>query len=313
MQNLAGTSTSSKEGPLPSNLQGVGLRASHYSYILENLPKVGWFEAITENYLGIESGNGGRPLQILEKIREHYPLVLHGVSLSIGSTDPLNFSYLRKIKTLYERIEPLWVSDHFCWTGVGLENLHDLLPLPYTQDVIHYLVQRISQVQDYLQRSIIFENVSSYLSFQISEMSEWDFISEIARRSGCGILLDINNIFVSSVNHGFSPTDYIQNIPIGIVKQFHLSGHTNLGTHLIDTHDQPICNEVWQLYRSALKRFGSIPTLVEWDDQIPDFLILYSESQKATEIMEEALESLPRKSASEGSLRYSEMVKMDHY
>jgi len=261
---------------------GLGLRVPHYSYILEHRPKVDWFEAITENYLPTAGGTcDNKPLRTLEKIRADYPLVLHGVSLSIGSADPLNFDYLRKAKALYDRVSPAWVSDHLCWTGVEGENLHDLLPLPYTEEAISHVVDRVKQVQDFLGRRILLENVSSYVEFSHSRMPEWEFLSAIARGADCGILLDINNIYVSHRNHGFNPQDFLEGIPVDRVGQFHLAGHSDYGTHVIDTHDHDVREEVWELYRAAVQRFGSVSTLLERDDHIPPFPELYQELQKA--------------------------------
>ncbi len=273
----------------PMGIHGVGLRSVHYDYILKNFPNIGWFEALSENYMGIEGKAGGRPISILERIRDKYPIVLHGVSLSIGSCDDINLDYLASLNSLCNRIEPAWVSDHLCWTGVDGTNLHDLMPLPFTKESVSHLVRKIGQAQDILNRQLVFENVSSYFTFRSSEMNEWEFISEISSQSGCGILLDINNVFVSSVNHGFNPKDYIHGVPKSAVKQFHLAGHTNMGTHLIDTHDHPICPEVWNLYELASEYYGYVPTLVEWDDKIPDFEILYAEAKLAAEIQEKVL------------------------
>jgi uncharacterized protein (UPF0276 family) len=268
---------------------GAGLRAPHYTHILETLPEISWFEAISENYMGISGGSGGRPISILEKIRAHYPIVLHGVSLSLGSTDPLSTDYLKGLKSLCARIEPEWVSDHLCWTGVDGTNLHDLLPLPYTEETVRHVVSRVERVQDFLGRRILLENVSSYLTFEHSEMPEWDFLREIAERADCGILLDINNIYVSSVNHRFDPYLYLDGIPGSRIGQFHLAGHQNMGDHLIDTHDHPVCDEVWKLYGEAVRRFGAISTLLEWDDQIPEFSVLEAELAKADQIQKESM------------------------
>lgn len=266
---------------------GVGLRPKHYQEILDTLPRnIGWFEAISENYMGLGELQGGRPIFILEKIRSHYPVVLHGVSLSIGSTDPLDRNYLSKLRDLYDRIEPSWVSDHLCWTGVGGENLHDLLPLPYTKKTLEWIVPRIHSVQDFLKRPMLFENVSSYLSFGFSEMEEWDFVEEVAKQTGCGILLDINNIYVSAINHQFDPNSYLEAIPKEIVGQFHLAGHTTYDTHLIDTHDHPVCHEVWKLFDQTIKKFGPISTLIEWDDKIPTLSELCEEAVRAKKIIE---------------------------
>lgn len=275
------------------NLQGVGigLRPSHYSYVLQNVPQVPWFEVISENFMGIKSGKGGRPIAVLEKIRSLWPIALHGVSLSIGSTDPLNWHYLHSLKELIKKIDPVIVSDHFCWTGVGGENLHDLLPLPFTQEAVDHLVLRNHQVQEFLGRRILLENASSYMTYEHSEMQEWEFITEVSKRSGCGILLDVNNVFVNSVNHGFDAEEYLKNIPAASVGQMHLAGHQDMGSYLLDTHDRQICNKVWELYIKATELFGPVPTLIEWDSEIPEFPVLESEAIKARIVQENCLEA----------------------
>lgn len=261
---------------------GLGLRATHYPTILESHPKVDWFEAITEDYLV----PGGRPLYYLNRIREHYPLVMHGVSLSIGSGDAINFEYLKKVKALAASIQPAWISDHLCWTGVLGLNMHDLLPLPYTEESLNHVVSKIKKVQDFLGRQILLENVSSYIEYQASMMKEWDFLAAIAEQADCFILLDINNIYVSSVNHQFDPLDYLNAIPPHRVRQFHLAGHKNRGTHIIDTHDEPIIDAVWLLYAAALRRFGKVSTMIERDDNIPPLPELLTELQQARQIAE---------------------------
>jgi hypothetical protein len=267
---------------------GLGLRTQHYNYILENSPAVDWFEIITENYL-VE---GGKPLYYLDRIRQEYPIVMHGVSLSIGSCDPLDFDYLTKVKQLIERIEPMWVSDHLCWTGVGGLNMHDLLPLPYTQETLAHVVERIKKVQDYLGRQMLLENVSSYLTYNSSEMTEWEFLTAVAEQADCFILLDINNIYVSSYNHHFNPADYLNAIPIERVKQFHLAGHENCGKHIIDTHDEPIVEAVWSLYADAVRRFGRVSTMIERDDNIPKFPELFTELEQARTIADTILQEV---------------------
>src|SRR5882672_6291468 len=259
---------------------GLGLRVDHYEAILGDNPAVDWFEALTENYLV----PGGKPLDYLMRIRERYPMVMHGVSLSIGSTQPLDRNYLAQVKALAARVEPHWISDHLCWTGIAGRNLHDLLPLPYTEEAIALVVARVGQIQDALGRQILLENVSSYLAFHESELSEWEFLREVAARADCAILLDINNIYVSSVNHGFDALTYLQAIPADRVRQFHLAGHSDLGGHLIDTHDHPIVEPVWNLYRAALVQFGAVPTMIERDDNIPALSELVAELQIAREL-----------------------------
>lgn len=264
---------------------GLGLRSEHYQYVLDHLPKVDWFEAITEDYLV----PGGYPLYYLERIRSHYPIVLHGVSLSIGGSDPLNLDYLKQLKQLAERIEPLWISDHLCWTGVNGLNMHDLLPLPYTEEALNYVADRIKQVQDILGRQLVLENVSSYISYLHSHLTEWDFLAELTERADCKILLDINNIYVSAFNHGFNSPDYLNSIPVNRVQQFHLAGHSHYGKHIIDTHDEPIIEEVWALYADAVRRFGRISTMIERDDNIPEFPELLTELEQAKTIAEKVL------------------------
>ncbi len=259
---------------------GLGLRTAHYEAMLNEPHDVDWLEVITENYLV----PGGKPLYYLERVRERFPLVMHGVSLSIGSTDPLDLNYLAQVRALAARIEPHWISDHLCWTGIEGRNLHDLLPLPYTEEALDSVVARVGQVQEALGRQILLENVSSYLSYQASEMSEWEFLSEVAQRADCAILLDINNIYVSSVNHGFDPLTYLRAIPKLKVRQFHLAGHSDMGGHLIDTHDHPIAPPVWDLYGAAVAHFGAVPTMIERDDNIPALSELVAELDIAREV-----------------------------
>lgn len=269
---------------------GLGLRAPHYSHIAQSHPPLDWFEVISENYMGLSESGGGRPLKTLENFRKDYEIVLHGVSLSIGSTDELNFSYLAKLKELAEHIQPKWISDHLCWTGIEGENTHDLLPLPFTKETIDHLVPRIHRVQDFLGRRILLENVSSYITFKHSEMTEWDFLSEISKIADCGILLDVNNIYVNSVNHKFDPASYLKALPRERIGQIHLAGHSRQGDILVDTHDAPVCDDVWDLFRMAVKLFGPVPTMVEWDDKIPDFPVLKVEAEKAAKIISEEKE-----------------------
>ena len=259
---------------------GLGLRTQHYQEILDSAPAVDWFEALTENYLV----PGGKPLYFLEAIRARYPVVLHGVSLSIGSTDPLNRDYLAQLKALADRIEPAWISDHLCWTGLNGRNLHDLLPLPYTEEVVVHVSDRIRAVQDCLGSRLLIENVSSYLTYIDSCMSEWEFLGAIAERADCLILLDINNIYVSSFNHGFDPRDYLRGIPAERVQQFHIAGHRNHGDYLVDTHDEPVIAPVWRLYAEACRRFGAVSTLIERDDNIPPLAGLLEELDQARRV-----------------------------
>jgi uncharacterized protein (UPF0276 family) len=244
---------------------GLGLRPDHYETILTELPPVDFFEALTENYLV----PGGKALYYLDRIREHYPLVLHGVSLSIGSTQPLDSDYLKALKALSRRIESTWVSDHLCWTGVDGINLHDLMPMPYTQDALEHLVPRIREVQDYLGERILLENVSSYLSYTASEMTEWEFLAELSAQADCLLLLDVNNVYVNSVNHHFDPDEFIRGVPAKRVAQIHLAGHERQETFIIDTHDAPIADPVWALYRRTCERLGPVSAMIERDANIP--------------------------------------------
>ena len=265
---------------------GLGLRTEHYSDFLEKPQPVEWLEVISENFMV----DGGKPLAILDRIRADYPVTMHGVSLSIGSINGLDKDYLDKLKALEQRIEPMWVSDHLCWTGVHGRNLHDLLPLPYTEEALRVIGRNVMHAQEVLQRPLVLENVSSYVEFDTSEMTEWEFLSEVCQATGCYLLLDINNIFVSAFNHGYSATDFIQGVPADRIMQFHLAGHQNNGDYLIDTHDHAVCDGVWDLYRQALIRFGPIPTLVEWDDKIPPLQELLSELDKARGIASSVLD-----------------------
>lgn len=244
---------------------GLGLRPDHYEAVLADRPPVDWFEALTENYLV----PGGKPLHYLTRVRELYPLVMHGVSLSIGSSAPLDLDYVRQVGALAARIEPEWISDHLCWTGIAGRNLHDLMPLPYTEEALRHVIERVQRVQDLLGRRLLLENVSSYVSFRESELSEWDFLRSVAEGADCLILLDVNNIYVSSVNHGFDPRSYLEAIPAGRVRQIHLAGHQHQGDLLIDTHDHPVPDPVWNLYRAAVRRFGPVATMIERDANIP--------------------------------------------
>jgi uncharacterized protein (UPF0276 family) len=259
---------------------GLGLRTQHYEDILTTAPELDWLEILSENYLI----PGGQPLHMLDRIRAYYPVVMHGVSLSIGSTDPLDRAYLQQLKALAERVEPLWISDHLCWTGVDGRNLHDLMPLPYTREAVAHVAARVRQVQDFLGRRILLENVSSYVSYPHSEMQEWDFIAAIAEAADCHLLFDLNNIYVSGFNHGFDPLTYIAAMPAARVKQFHLAGHSHQGDTIIDTHDAPVADAVWALYAYALQRLGPVPTMIERDDHIPPLAELLAELDRARAI-----------------------------
>lgn len=264
---------------------GLGLRVEHYEDVLRKRPPVDWFEVISENYMV----DGGKPLHYLDRIRELYPLVMHGVSLSIGSTAALDQDYLTALKKLMGRVEPAWVSDHLCWTGVAGKNLHDLMPMPYTEEAIDHVAGRVSQVQDTLGTQILLENVSSYVTYESSVISEWDFLAAVAERADCLILLDINNVYVSSHNHGFDPHSYIDAIPVDRVRQFHLAGHSRNGNLIIDTHDHPVPDPVWALYAYALGRFGEVATMIERDDNIPPLDELLAELGSARELARQAL------------------------
>jgi uncharacterized protein (UPF0276 family) len=264
---------------------GLGLRTEHYAEILDGKPAVDWFEAVTENYLVA----GGRPLHNLMRVRERFPVALHGVSLSIGSTGPLDLAYLAQVKALATRVQPVWISDHLCWTGVNGKNLHDLLPLPYTEEALAHVVARVRAVQEILGQRILLENVSSYLAFQESRMKEWEFLSAVATQADCLLLLDVNNVYVSSVNHEFDPIAYLDAIPAERVQQIHLAGHENHGDYLIDTHDAPVPDAVWSLYTEALKRFGTVPTMIERDANIPPLAELEAELRIARRLAERAV------------------------
>jgi len=270
---------------------GLGLRPQHYEEILESPGAVQWFEALSENYMCA----GGKPLHYLDRIRADYPMVLHGVSLSIGASDPLDLQYLQELKQLAARVEPLWISDHLCWTAHRGVNMHDLLPLPYTEEALGHVVQRLQQVQDVLGRRILLENVSSYVTYAASAMPEWEFLSEVARRADCSILLDINNIHVSAFNHEFDPREYLRGVPPERVRQFHLAGHSHMGTHIIDTHDHPIVDDVWTLYEDAVRLFGPVPTMIERDDNIPAYAELLAELDQARAIAQKILEPAQRR------------------
>jgi hypothetical protein len=272
---------------------GVGLRLPHYGTIFEQRPKMDWFEIISENFMV----PGGLPRWNLGRALETYRVVQHGVSLSIGSIDPLDREYLAKLKALTRVTKTPWVSDHLCWTGARGTNLHDLLPLPYTEEAIRHVVSRVRVVQDYLELPFLLENVSSYLTYTHSSMTEWAFLSAIAEEADCGLLFDVNNIYVSAYNHGFDAMDYVRGIPHHRVVQYHLAGHTNYGTHIIDTHSGHVIDEVWELYRKSVELTGPVSTLIEWDDEIPPFEVLAAEAEKARKVRDEALASAAAKAA----------------
>ena len=259
---------------------GVGLRPPHYGRILEGSASADWFEVISENFMI----RGGRPLHVLERARARAPIVLHGVSLNLGGVDPLRSDYLDELAALIKCFEPAWVSDHLCWGSIGRHYAHDLLPLPYTEEALKLVAARVRQVQDRLGRQILIEKVSSYLTYRHSAMPEWEFLGAVAQAADCGILLDVNNIYVSAQNHGFSAAEYVSQISPERVGQIHLAGHSDAGTHLVDTHDHPVPEPVWDLLRMALERCGRVSTLIEWDDLIPEFEELSAHAERARSI-----------------------------
>ena len=282
----------------PSLGHGVGLRAPHYARWLETPPRVGFVEAVSENFFA----PGGRPMAVLERVRRDVPVALHGVSLSIGSTDPLSETYLDRLASLARQVDPAIVSDHLCWGSHGGRYVHDLWPMPFTEESLAHVVARVGRVQERLGRRILLENVSSYAEFTLSTIPEWEFLSEVAARSGCGILLDVNNVYVSARNHGFDAHAYLAAIPPERVGQIHLAGFSDRGTHLLDTHDAPVASDVWDLYREAIARLGPVPTLVEWDDHIPTLDRLLEESARAAEAEREVLGSAPVPAARPGKV-----------
>jgi hypothetical protein len=270
---------------LPHLGDGVGLRDPHYAHLMSTPPAqwgVDWFEVVSENFIG----NDGYAAHVLERVRAERPVVMHGVSLSIGSTAPLDAAYLDALAALADRLEPAWISDHLCWTGVAGYNSHDLLPLPLTEESLAHVVGRIGEVQDRLGRPLVLENPSSYLQYRSDQMPEWEYVARMAEASGCGLLLDVNNVWVSAVNHGFDPEAYVDAVPADHVVQIHLAGPTDCGTHMMDTHDSPVRDEVWALYRRAQERTGGVSTLLEWDANIPAWSELVAELGKAKAVRE---------------------------
>ena len=266
---------------------GVGLRPPHYAGVLEDPPALDVFEVISENFLGLRSGGGGRPLETLERVRALRPVRLHGVSMNLGSIDPLSELYLARLRALADRIDAACISDHVCWTGEGGENLHDLLPLPWTEEALEHVTTRVHHAQQRLGRRLLLENPSSYVAYVHSTMPEWEFLGELVRRTGARLLLDVNNVFVTARNHGFPPHWFIDGLPAAAVEQFHLSGHDDSGPLRVDTHDREVAPEVWDLFRHAVRRFGPRPTVVEWDDRIPPFSTLLDEARRARGVVEE--------------------------
>lgn len=260
---------------------GVGLRTRHYGRALaRELSGVDWVEVITENFLIA----GGRPLEVLARTREQVPVVFHGVSLSVGATDPLNGAYLAEVKALADRFQPAWISDHLCWSTLGGHHSHELLPLPFTDESLRHVVQRVREVQSRLERRILLENVSSYLQYRDSQLSEWEFLRAVAEEADCGILLDVNNVFVNARNHGFSAEEYIDSLPSERIGQVHLAGHTDKGTYLLDSHIGPTPSPVWALYERVLERHGAVASLVEWDEEVPEWETLVAERDRAAEL-----------------------------
>jgi uncharacterized protein (UPF0276 family) len=263
---------------------GIGLRVPHYHHILEKKPVVDWFEIISENYMI----DGGRPLAILDSILEQYRVVQHGVSMYFGSADPLNREHLKRLKALVRRTKTPWLSDHLCWGSVDGRYTHDLLPMPYTFEAARLTAEKIRQVRDFIEVPVVVENVSSYAEFHISEMTEWEFLNEVVERADCGILLDVNNIYVSSQNHDFDAMDYLEAVPADRVAQIHIAGHSKFEKYILDTHDHPVLDKVWKLYARAIERCGPTATLLEWDDSIPSFDEVHAEALKASKYLQAA-------------------------
>ena len=269
---------------------GVGLRSPHYPRIADGTARADWFEVISENFML----RGGRPLRVLERARATAPIVLHGVSMNLGGTDPLDARHLDELAALARRFDPAWISEHLCWGAFGRHYAHDLLPLPYTEEALALVVDRVRHVQERLGRRILVENVSSYVTYGHSTLPEWTFLGSVAESADCGILLDVNNVYVSAVNHGFSPGEYLAGLPLDRVGQIHLAGHSDAGTHLLDTHDHPVPPPVWSLYAEAVRRFGPVTTLVEWDDRIPSWEELVAEAGRARDLEAEVLRAYPK-------------------
>lgn len=276
---------------------GIGLRTKHFAYVIEHWPELDWFEILSENFMD----SGGRPLHFLDQIAERYPIVMHGVSMNLGSKDPLDMDYMRELKRLRDRCGARFVSDHICWTGIDGTNLHDLLPLPYTEEALAVMGNKVRQAQDFLEAPMVLENPSTYLEFAHSQMSETEFLGRLAQDTGCGFLMDVNNVYVCAKNHGFDPAEYLAQVPWDHVVQFHVAGHSDLGTHLLDTHDGPVCEDVWDLYRIAHESSGGRSTLMEWDAKIPDFEAIRAEALKARDIRSESERSASEQSVQEAT------------
>lgn len=259
---------------------GLGLRTNYYQEILEQRPDVDWFEVISENYMV----DGGKPLYYLDAIAEHYPLVMHGVSLSIGGPHDLDVDYLKRLQNLAERVKPQWISDHLCWSRGSAHHLHDLLPLPFTEESLSHIVSRVRQVQDVIERPLVLENASTYIRTGGDKFTEWEFLTALSAESGCELLLDVNNVYVSARNHGFDPWAFISALPRNKIRQLHLAGHTDYGSYVIDTHDHPVCDPVWELYERTARYLGPVATMIERDDHFPPFSELMAELNKARRI-----------------------------
>ncbi len=262
---------------------GIGLRSRHYQEILDSKPDIPWFEVLSENYFGA----GGLPIHHLERVREDYPVTLHGVGMSLGSADPLNFSYLTKLRNLAEKIAPVYISDHLAWISVDGRHAHDLLPLPYTEEALVHFSERVQQVQDFLGRRLLIENPSSYMGFKDVDMTEWEFLQELINRTDCDLLFDVNNVYVSGKNHGFDPIEYLHALPADRVKEIHLAGYEEQDNYLFDTHGYRVHPPVWDLYETTIKHLGPIPTLIEWDNDIPEFAVLVDEANQAQKVLDE--------------------------
>ncbi|MAF84781.1 MAG: DUF692 domain-containing protein [Gammaproteobacteria bacterium] len=260
---------------------GIGLRSRHYQEILDTKPSIPWFEVLSENYFGV----GGLPIYHLERVRELYPVTLHGVGMSLGSADPLNFDYLARLKKLAEQIEPTYISDHLAWISIDGRHVHDLLPLPYTEETLAHFADCVLQVQDFLGCRLLIENPSSYMGYKEVDMTEWEFIAELVKRADCDLLFDVNNVYVSGQNHGFDPYEYLHSLPEGRVREIHLAGYEEQNNYLFDTHGYRVHPPVWELYRETIKHLGPVPTLIEWDNDIPEFEVLVDEANKAQKVM----------------------------
>lgn len=263
---------------------GLGLHREHYEAVLEGRPEVRWFELISENFMA----EGGRPRHVLDAVRQRYPVALHGVSLSLGSDEPIAPGYLDRLAALVAEVEPVIVSDHLCWTRLGAHNSHDLLPLPFTEEAVDVAAAKIRRVQERVGRRMLVENVSTYLRYRDSTMSEWEFVAAVAEAADCGLLLDINNVYVNGRNHGFDPQEYLDGLPVERVGQFHVAGHEDQGDVILDTHDQPVAGAVWDLFAAAIRRFGPLPTILERDDDIPPLAAVQQEAARAQEILDAA-------------------------